>query len=64
MPEAINYEEKTIQLKEAIKALKDDTLTPEEQNRFLKVIVSRIELSTTDKGVKKTDLNLKIFLKI
>ena len=64
LPDAINYEEKTIQLKEAIQALKDDSLSPEEQNRFLKAIVSRIELSTTDKGVKKTDLNLKIFLKI
>ena len=64
MPDAINYEEKTIQLKEAIQALKDDSLTPAEQNRFLKVIIGRIELSTTDKGIKKTDLNLKIFLKI
>ena len=64
LPDAINYEEKTIQLKEAIQALKDDSLTPEEQNRFLKAIISRIELSTTDKGVKKTELNLKIFLKI
>ena len=64
LPDAINYEEKTIQLKQAIQALKDDSLSPEEQNRFLKAIVSRIELSTTDKGVKKTDLNLKIFLKI
>ena len=64
LPDAINYEEKTIQLKEAIQALKDDSLSPEEQNRFLKAIISRIELSTTDKGVKKTDLNLKIFLKV
>ena len=64
LPDAINYEEKTIQLKEAIQALKDDSLSPEKQNRFLKAIIGRIELSTTDKGVKKTDLNLKIFLKI
>lgn len=64
MPDAINYEEKTIQLKEAINALKDDSLTPEEQNRFLKAIIDRMVLSTTDRGVNKTDLHLQIFLKI
>ena len=64
LPDAINYEEKTIQLKEAIQALKDDSLAPAEQNRFLKVIIDRIELATTDKGIKKTDLNLKVFLRL
>ena len=64
MPDAINYEEKIIQLKEAIQALKDDSLTPEEQNRFLKVIVDKIMLSTIDNGWNKTDLKLQVFLKI
>ena len=64
MPDAINYEEKIVQLKEAIQALKDDSLTPEEQNRFLKVIVDKIMLSTIDNGWNKTDLKLQIFLKI
>lgn len=64
MPNAINYEEKTIQLKEAIQALKDDSLKPAVQNRFLKVIVDRIELETIDKGIKNTELNLKVFLKL
>ncbi len=64
LPDAINYEEKTIQLKEAIQALKDDSLAPAEQNRFLKVIIDRIELATIDKGIKKTDLNLKVFLRL
>ena len=64
MPNAINYEEKTIQLKEAIRALKDDNLAAEEQNRFLKVIVDRIEIETVNNGRGNTGLNLQIFLYI
>ena len=64
MPNAINYEEKVIQLKAAIQALKDSDMSPAEQNRFLKVIVDKIYISTTNKGVGKTDIHLKIFLKI
>ena len=64
LPTAIDYEEKTIQLKAAIEALKDDTLTPSEQNRFLKTIIDRIELTTIDNGVKQTELKFQIVLKI
>ena len=64
LPDAINYEEKTIRLKEAIQALKDNSLTPEEQNRFLKLIVERIELATIDNGIKNTELKMRIFLKL
>ena len=64
MPDAINYEEKIIQLKEAIQALKDDSITPAEQNRLLKVIIDRMELSTTDNGIKNTELNLQVFLRL
>ena len=64
LPNAINYEEKTIQLQEAIQALKDNSLTPEEQNRFLKLIVDRIELATIDNGIKNTELKMRVFLKL
>lgn len=64
IPNAINYAEKTIQLEEAIQSLKDSSATPEEQNRLLKVIIDRIEIKTIDHGVKKTDLELKVFLKL
>ena len=64
LPNAINYEEKIIQLKDAIRALKDDSITPEEKNRFLKAIIDRIEIETIDNGIKKTDLRLRIFLKL
>lgn len=64
LPNAINYEEKIIQLKDAIQALKDDSITPEEKNRFLKAIIDRIEIETIDNGIKKTELRLQIFLKL
>ena len=64
LPNAINYEEKTVQLKEAIQALKDDSLTPEEKNRLLKVIIDKIVIGTTNKGMGKTDISLQIFLKL
>lgn len=64
LPNAVNYEEKIIQLKDAISALKDTSLTPEEKNIRLKTIIEKVEISTTDKGHKKTDIHLKIFLKI
>lgn len=64
IPNAINYEEKVVQLKEAIQALNDNSIPPAEQNRILKVIIDKIYIQTTDGGVKKTDIHLNIFLKI
>ncbi len=64
MPDAINYEEKVNQLKEAIQSLKDNSVPPSEQNRVLKEIIKKIYISTTDAGWNKTDIHLKIFLNI
>lgn len=64
LPNAVNYEDKIIQLKDAITALKDDSLTPKEKNIRLKAIVERVEVATTDRGHDKTDIHLKVFLKI
>ena len=64
LPNAINYEEKIIQLKDAIQALKDDSITPEDKNRFLKAIIDRIEIETIDNGIKNTEIKMDIFLKI
>lgn len=64
LPNAVNYEEKIIQLKDAIQALKDKGLAPEEKNCRLKSIVDRIELATEDKGRGETDIHMKVFLKI
>lgn len=64
LPNAINYEEKTIQLKQAIQALKDPKQTVAEQNRLVRTIIDRIEIATIDNGIKKTDIRLEIFLKL
>lgn len=64
LPNAVNYEEKIVQLKEAIAGLKDDSKTPKEKNSLLKVIIDKIEIATTDRGHDKTDIYLKVFLKI
>jgi hypothetical protein len=64
MPNAINYEEKVVQLKSAIAALKDDSVAPEKTNRILKEIIEKIYISTTDGGVNNTEIHLKIFLNI
>lgn len=64
MPNAINYEEKVVKLKDAIEALKDDSISPEKQNRVLKEIIETIYISTKDSGWNQTDIHLQIFLKI
>ena len=64
MPNAINYEEKIMQLKDAISALRDDSLTPEEKNRILKIIIDRIQIETFHKGYGSTGLNLQVFLRL
>lgn len=43
LPEAVDYEERVLALKDAIKALKDPDATPAQQNKILKAIVARIE---------------------
>lgn len=64
LPNAINYEKKVVQLKEAIQALKDDSKSRAEQNQLLKEIIDTIYISTEDAGRGKTDINLKIFLRL
>ncbi len=64
MPKQIDYKEKIVLLKEAIKALKSD-IPPAEKNKFLKAIISRMDMSTTS-TTKRNDvhLNLDIYLRL
>jgi hypothetical protein len=62
MPKAVDYAERIIALEDAIKALRDDTLTSEEQNKFLKRIVKRIEISTFPLPKRNTGCTLDIEL--
>lgn len=46
MPDAVDYAERIVKLKEAIAILKDPTATPAEQNKVVKGIIARIEYSS------------------
>lgn len=62
MPKAVDYEERIIALENAIKAMKDDTLTGEEQNKILKRIIEKIEISTYPLPKRNTGCELDITL--
>ena len=62
MPKAIDYAERILALEEAIKALKDETLSCEEQNHILKKIVEKIEISTYPLPKRNTGCTLDITL--
>ena len=62
MPKPIDYAERIIALENAIKALKDDTLSCEEQNKILKKIVEKIELETYPLPKRNTGCTLDICL--
>lgn len=64
MPKEVDYAERIATLEEAISALKDDTMSCQEQNKLIKAIVERIEMSTYEISPKKVGVNLKVFLKL
>ena len=64
MPKPVDYAERIIALEDAIKALKDDTMESEEQNRLLKNIVEKIELETFPLPKRNTGCTLDITLRI
>ena len=65
MPQAINYEEKILSLKEAVAAIDNDKLPVEEKNRLLKAVIKEIEY-TSEKGQPHgvNDFKLDITLNI
>jgi hypothetical protein len=62
MPKAVDYEERIIALKDAIQAMKDSTMPGEEQNKILKRIIEKIEISTYSLPKRSTGCDLKITL--
>ena len=73
LPENVDYAERVVSLQTAIEAMKNQTLTPAEQNRLLKVIVERIEFTGQErvdyahrKGVKQngSTFTLEVFLRL
>ena len=65
MPKDVNYEEKIVKLKEAVEALKNDNISIEEKNRFVKSIVKRIDFTYEQfLGHGKHKYSLDFFLRI
>lgn len=72
MPEAVDYSERVVALKDAIKMLKDPDATPTEKNTMLRAIVKRIEYTGTPssgadrKGKPKgfNPFSIKVFLRL
>ena len=63
MPKQIDYNEKIMRLEEAIQALRSD-ISPAEKNKFLKAIISRIDLLNTATKQFDAQLNIDIYLKL
>lgn len=65
LPKAIDLAKKVVALEEAIAALKDDSKTPDQINKFLKAIIDKVEIFAKDgENRGETDISLKVFLKI
>ncbi len=66
-PIFINYEEKIIQLSNALKALKNPNISAKIKNDFIKTVISRIEYSCkpSDSNKPRTSVfNIKVFLNL
>lgn len=65
IPKEINYADKIVKIKEALKGLQDNSLTPEAKNILLKAIVDRIEyefIERLGKGKMRFRLHVKLLL--
>ncbi len=58
MPEPVDYEEKLCRFRDALKALKDDTVSAEEKNRLLKACIEKI-IYSREELYRLTDENGK-----
>ena len=65
LPQAVNYEEKIMTLKEAIDSLEDDTMPVGKKNRLLKAIIKQIEYtSPKDQPYGVNEFTLRFTLNI
>ena len=64
MPKPIDYAERILALEDAIKALRDNTLSCEDQNKIVKRIVEKIEIQTYPLPKRNTGCTLDITLRI
>ena len=65
IPKEIDYEDKIVKLKKAIKGLRDTTMSAEQKNLLLKAIVERIDYEfVAHEGKGKVRFKLHIFLRL
>jgi DNA repair exonuclease SbcCD ATPase subunit len=64
MPEEVDYAERIVALEEAIAALKDDSVSVQEQNRILKKIVDKIIVTTYPLPKRTVGIELEVFLRL
>jgi hypothetical protein len=62
MPKAVDYAERIVALEAAINALKDDSVSIPEQNRLLRKVVDKIEITTHSLPKRGTGCHLRIDL--
>lgn len=62
MPKPVDYAERIIALEDAIKSLRDDTMSAEDQNKVLKSIVEKITIETFPLPKRNTGCTLDIDL--
>ena len=60
IPKNINYADKIAKLKDAIAGLKDNSISPKNQNRMLRSIIDHIDYTAVDHGFNKTEFDLDI----
>ena len=60
MPKAVDYAERIVAMENAINALKDDSVSTEAKNRYLKDIIAKIEITTFPLPKRNTGCTLKI----
>lgn len=63
MPKAVDYAERIASMEEAIIALKDGSVPPAVQNKLLKKVIERIEITTQPLPKRQVDIKLRLFLR-
>lgn len=69
LPQSVDYAERVAALRHAIELLRDDTVTPGDQNKALKAIVDRIDYTAQDSDPTNrcrngVDFSLVVFLRL
>lgn len=65
MPKEVDYAQKIVKLKQAVSALRDDSVSVEDKNRLLKAVVERIEyeyIAWEGKGKVRYKLHIQLLL--